>query len=165
MMRTPRDTLISWLNDAYGMEQALVPVLENHAKDARDSHPDVQAKDLEHLEQTRRHAELVRSCIERLGGDVSTTKSAMGKVAGFFQGMSTGMAPDELVKNGLSDYAAEQFEIICYKALIHAARIAGHEEIIPTLEEILREDEEMALWLNQNMPRLIDSYLLQPVEA
>ena len=31
------ELLVAWLNDAYAMEQALVPALENHAKDAKDN--------------------------------------------------------------------------------------------------------------------------------
>jgi ferritin-like metal-binding protein YciE len=48
------------------MEQAQIPVLENHAKDAADF-PEFRARDERHLEETRRHAELVRGCLERLG--------------------------------------------------------------------------------------------------
>lgn len=40
----PREMLIAWLNDAHTTEQALVPILENHARDARE-HPDIQARD------------------------------------------------------------------------------------------------------------------------
>lgn len=163
-MTTPKDTLISWLNDAHSMEKSLIQVLENHANDAKDF-PEVRSKDLEHLEQTKRHADMVRDCIERIGGNVSATKSAMGTATGFFQSMSSGIAPDEIVKNFLADYASEQFEVICYKGLIQAARSAGCDEIIPTLEQIQSEDEDMARWLDQNLHMAIDSYLAQPAGA
>jgi ferritin-like metal-binding protein YciE len=125
----------------------------------------VAAKDREHLEATQRHAELIQDCLQRVGGDISTTKSAMGTVTGYFQGVSTGMAPDELVKNFLQDYASENFEIICYRALIQAARIAGREDLIPTFEQIIREEEEMKRWLEQHIGQAIESYMLQPANA
>ena len=106
---TPQDTFISWLNDAYAMEKSLVQVLENHANDAKDF-PDIRDKDLEHMEVTQRQADTLRQCIESLGSSVSTVKAAMGTASGFFQGISTGMAADELVKNFLADYASEHFE-------------------------------------------------------
>src|SRR5206468_2373603 len=96
--RDPRETLIGWLNDAYAMEKGLVQVLENHADDVKDR-PEMYRKIAQHLEQTKMHAERVRECVERLGGSVSTVKTAMGAVSGFFQGRSTGASPDELVKN------------------------------------------------------------------
>jgi ferritin-like metal-binding protein YciE len=160
-MTTPNDTLISWLNDAYAMEQNLIQVLENHAKDARN-HPDIEAKDLEHLEATRRHAEVLRECLDQVGGSVSSAKSAMGSISGFFQGVSTGMAPDEIVKNFLADFAAEHFEIASYNALIAAARAAGRDELIPRFEEILREEQEMADWLRQRLPTVVEEYMMQP---
>lgn len=30
-----RKLMIAWLNDAYAMETALIPILENHARDAQ----------------------------------------------------------------------------------------------------------------------------------
>jgi hypothetical protein len=54
---TDRHLLIAWLNDAHGMENALVQVLEHQVKDAKD-YPQIQARIQQHLEQTRRHADL-----------------------------------------------------------------------------------------------------------
>jgi len=60
--------LIAWLNDAYGMEVGIVEVLERQAASAAD-HPQIQAGLEKHLEETRQHAELVKGCVERLGGE------------------------------------------------------------------------------------------------
>jgi ferritin-like metal-binding protein YciE len=154
----PRETLIGWLNDAYAMEKGLVQVLENHADDVKDR-PEMYRKIAQHLEQTRMHAERVRECVERLGGSVSTVKTAMGAVSGFFQGRSTGASPDELVKNALSDYAAEHFEIASYKALITAARLLGENQVVQVCETILRDEQDMANWLEQNLPNVVQEYL------
>lgn len=154
----PRETLIGWLNDAYAMEKSLVQVLENHADDVKDR-PEMYRKIAQHLEQTKMHAERVRECVERLGGSVSTVKTAMGTVTGFFQGRSTGASPDELVKNALSDYAAEHFEIASYRALITAARLLGENQVVQVCEAILRDEQDMANWLEQNLPNVVQEYL------
>jgi ferritin-like metal-binding protein YciE len=159
-MRDPRETLIGWLNDAYAMEQGLVQVLENHANDAKDM-PEAYRKLTQHLEQTRMHAERVRECVERLGGSTSTVKTAMGTVSGFFQGRSTGASPDELVKNALADYASEHLEIASYKALIVAARALGENQVVQVCEQILRDEEEMASWLERQLPMIVQDYLGQ----
>jgi ferritin-like metal-binding protein YciE len=156
--RDPRETLIGWLNDAYAMEKGLVQVLENHADDVKDR-PEMYRKIAQHLEQTKMHAERVRECVERLGGSVSTVKTAMGAVSGFFQGRSTGVSPDELVKNALSDYAAEHFEIASYRALIAAARLLGENQVVQVCEAILRDEEDMAKWLEQGLPNVVQEYL------
>jgi len=153
-----KDFVVKWLNDAYAMENALVQVLENHAKDAQD-HPQVQSRLQEHLETTRRHADRVKECIEHLGGDTSSLKTGMANIMGTLQGMSTGPAEDELVKNALSDYAAEQFEVASYRALITAAEELGDQETVRACQENLREDEEMARWLEQQLPTVVEEFL------
>jgi len=154
----PRETLIGWLNDAYAMEKGLVQVLENHANDVKDR-PEMYRRIAGHLEQTKLHAERVRECVERLGGSTSSVKTAMGAISGFFQGRSTGASPDELVKNGLSDYAAEHFEIASYKALIVAARALGENDVVQVCENILRDEQAMADWLEQQLPLIVQEYL------
>lgn len=144
------ELLLAWLNDAYAMEKAQIPILENHAKDARD-YPHIRRKDLEHLEQTKRHAELVKRCIHRLGEKPSAVKTAIGRVSGAINSVSTEPFEDELVKNFLADYTAEHLEIASYKALIVAAREANDRETARVCEKILRDEEEMADWLEKNL--------------
>jgi ferritin-like metal-binding protein YciE len=158
-----KDFVIKWLNDAYGMETALIRVLENHAKDA-EGHPQ-QPRIQEHIETTRRHAERVEECIRHLGGDTSTLKAGTAKVSGMLQGMSTGAAEDELVKNALSDYAAEQFEVASYRSLIAAAEELGDQETVSACQENLREDEEMARWLEQQLPAVTQAFLRTKAES
>jgi ferritin-like metal-binding protein YciE len=156
----PRETLMGWLNDAYAMEKGLVQVLENHANDVKDR-PEMYRRIAQHLEETKMHAERVRDCVQHLGGDVSTMKTAMGAVSGFFQGRSTGASPDELVKNALADYASEHLEIASYRALIVAARALGEQHVVQVCEGILRDEEEMARWLEQSLPTVVQEYLGQ----
>lgn len=156
------ETIINWLKDAHAMEQNLVQVLENHAKDAKD-HPQMQSKIQQHLEQTRRHAELVEGCLKRLGSSPSTMKSGMANIMGAFQGASTGVAKDELVKNALADYASEHFEIASYKSLITGAQAVGDMETARVCEQILRDEEDMAHWLEQQIPVATKDFLVREV--
>lgn len=158
-----RDTLLAWLNDAYSMEQALIPVLENHAKDAK-AFPAVQARIDDHAEETRGQLERLRQCIEQLGEKPSTVKSAMGKVFGTLHAPGTGLYNDELVKNGLMDYATEAFEIACYEALIVTAAEAGEPGIVQLCRANLQEEERMAEWLRDQLPQTVKNYL-QPAKV
>lgn len=153
-MAHDRELLIAWLNDAHAMEQAQFPVLENHAKDARD-YPEIRARDEQHLSETRRHAELIRGCLERLGERPSAAKSMLGSMMGNVQGVMTGAFEDELVKNFLMDFAAENLEIASYSAIATAARDLGEEEIALTCESIRNEEEAMATWLQQYLPSAV----------
>ncbi len=147
---TPREQFIAWLNDAHSTELALIPVLKNHANDAQD-YPEIYERNMQHLEETRRQAELLEDMITSLGGSVSTVKSAIGSLFGVGQSVSTELFQDEITKNFLSDYAAEHFEIASYKALIATAEQIGEHQVIPTLQQILREEEAMARWIEEHL--------------
>jgi ferritin-like metal-binding protein YciE len=155
---TGKDLLIVWLNDAHGMENALIQVLEHQIKDAKD-YPQVQPKLEQHLEQTRRHAQMVKDCIQTLGGHTSTVKTGMATLLGQMQALSTGAAKDEMVKNALADYAAENFEVASYTALVSAAQELNEQKTATECQQILQEDEEMARWIQQNLPTLVQQTL------
>jgi ferritin-like metal-binding protein YciE len=146
------------------METALVQVLQNHVKDAQD-HPQMHAKIQEHLDKTRQHAELVKGCIERRGGSTSALKTGMSNLMGIMQGMSTGAAEDELVKNGIADYAAENFEIASYQALITAAHDLGDEQTANVCQQILADEKDMANWLAQHLPEAVEEIIMKKAAA
>ncbi len=149
-----KDLVIAWLNDAHAMENALVQVLEHRVNDAKE-YPAIQAMDQQHLEETRRHAEQVKGCIERLGGNVSGVKSMVGTLFGTMQAPMTGLARDEMVKNALVDFAAENFEVASYRALIVAATEVGDLETAAICEQIMREDQAMADRIQQSLPGIV----------
>lgn len=142
------------------MEQSLANVLQQHVKDARDI-PEIGERLQQHLEETRRHSDRVRSCLETLGESSSAIKSAAGASIGFLQGISTGMFRDEMVKNAVTDYAMEHFEMACYSALASAADEAGFPYISQTCREIFGEEAEMADWLEEQIPEITRMYLQQ----
>jgi ferritin-like metal-binding protein YciE len=152
------DLVVAWLRDAYAMEKALVPVLENHAKDA-ERHPEVRSRLEQHTVETRRHAELVEQCLRQVGQEPSAVKNTVAKVMGTIQSVATGAFKDEEVKNALQDYATENFEIACYRALIEAARATQQTEIVRVCEQILKEEEAMARFLEQKLPTTVQDML------
>jgi ferritin-like metal-binding protein YciE len=151
---TTTDILIAWLRDAYAMEKALIPVLENHAKDAA-AYPDIRARIEQHAAETREHQRLVEQCLRQLGEEPSTTKNVMAKVMGAVQSVATGAFHDEVVKNALQDFGTENFEIACYRALAEAAGALNRPEIVTICENIRREEESMARFLEQNLPDVV----------
>ena len=148
MAEGQKDLLVSWLNDAYAMEKSLINVMEKRAKDG--THPEVQSRYRQHLEETRRHAQMVEGCVSRLGETTSTFKNVMGTLFGKQQTLGAGLFKDEQVKNALSDYAAENLEIASYKALITAAEDYGDQEIASVCRRIMEEEQRMAEWLSEH---------------
>ena len=159
-MKSPIDQLIEWLNSAYSMEVSLAQVLENHANDAEDV-PELQNRMQQHAVDTRRHAEVLVECLMVLGEKPSIAKAVMGNVMRRVQGLSTGLFNDQLVKNALADYASEHFEVACYRSLIAAADAVGQPEVAELCEQNLRDEQEMAEWLEEQIPELTRLFLQQ----
>lgn len=151
MAHNQKDTLVSWLNDAYAMEEGIVEVLERQIKHMDDM-PDAQKKVQQHLAQTRVHAEKVRGCVESLGEKVSKKKSMFANAVGAIQGMSTVPTEDKNLKNALANFGVENFEIASYLSLSTAAKDIGEMEIARVCEGIMHEEEEMAAWIKQQLP-------------
>lgn len=148
------ELLISWLNDAYAMEKGVLPALENSVKNAKEF-PELSEKIQQQVDATNRHVELVRKCVEHLGGKVSALKGGIGS---FLSKIKNIAAPagsqDELLKDALAGIGAAHFAIACYQAILAAAEHNGDEEIAETCRVILHDEEEMAQWLSGSLPLL-----------
>jgi ferritin-like metal-binding protein YciE len=155
-----KETVVTWLKDAYAMENGIVQVLEKQV-DMTAEHPEIQSGIQRHLEATRGHADTVRQCLEQLGEDPSALKSGMAKVGGMMQGIMMGMPEDSLVKAALQDYSTEHMEIASYTALIVAARDAGLTRVAEACEGILRDEKAMAEWLEIQLPLVVRTTMAQ----
>jgi ferritin-like metal-binding protein YciE len=62
---------------------------------------------------------------------------------------------DPLVKNVIAELAAEHFEVAAYTALIAAAEHAGEAEVARLCRLNRGEDEDMAEWLDAQIPIVI----------
>jgi ferritin-like metal-binding protein YciE len=161
MNDSQKEVLISWLNSAHAMEESLVKSIEQMIKDAESAgEVDMMEALEEHLEETKRHVDDVESCVNSLGGELSSGKDLVGKVSGFLQGASKGVHDDNIVKNVIEGYAAENFEIACYTSLVAAATAMGKDEIADTCSKILDDEIRMANWLMDQIPVVTEEYLM-----
>lgn len=155
-----KDMLVAWLNDAYAMEKAQIKMLEQFIKDFESQTP-IKEKLKAHLEETRQQCEDVGICIEKLGGKVSATKSALGNFAGLLQGASSGPFKDELVKNMIMIHAGEHFEHATYLAIAAAAEECGQDEVAQLCTKIVAEEKAVADWSEQILPAVASECIAQ----
>lgn len=149
----PDSTLIiPWLNDAYAMESALIQVYVNHARDAEKDHPGIHAKLQEQVEASRRHADQLKECLLRLGAAPSIIKTGLASLVGAAEALSMDVLTDEAVHNAIADYAAVHYGIASYRALVVAAEDLEDYDTAMTCRAILREEEDMARWLEMQIP-------------
>lgn len=157
-MASPKENLIVWLKDVHALEQHMIQTLERHIDAAKDQ-PGIQVRMREHLQESRRHADLIEACLARYGESIAGLKEAIGAFGGVMQGIASLPAADTVVKHALGDYAAEHFEIACYRSLITAARFMGDNETAQMCEGILRDEERMAAWFEQQIPLVTQEFM------
>jgi len=150
--------LIVWLRDAHAMEKQAEQVLSTTASRI-ENYPELKAQLERHLEQTRRQADLIHGCLKRHDGGTSTLKDTAARMVGFTQALSGLFVGDEIVKASMGSYVFEEMEIAAYKILMAAAEECGDQETKRVCESILREEEEMARWLDERLPLLTRQYL------
>ncbi len=153
-----KETYMAWLNDAHAMEVGLITMLEKQVEETKDK-PEMNARIKEHLEETKRHAELLKACVDRHGGSTSTGKDVLSQVSSTISGLGTSMMSDALVKNVHAAYAAEHFEVATYNTLKAAAAELGDVETVRVCEEILKDEERMADWLMAQLPMVVKDHL------
>ena len=158
MLLAQKAQLVSWLNDAHAMELSLEKNLEDHIRDAATI-PELRDGLEEHLLATRRHAIRITEAVHKLGGTLSQVRAVVASAMGRLEGMATALFKDELVKDVLADYAAEQFEVACYTSLIAAAQEFGEAEVAELCRKNLHEDQAMAEWLRAQIPTVTRQYL------
>lgn len=159
-MADMRENLLDWLRDAHAMEQQAEQMLKAQA--GRIEHyPVVKQRIEEHLQETLGQQELLRQCIERLGGKPSVMKDMMGKAAAFGQAAGGMVNSDEIVKGAMASYVFENLEIAMYTALIAAAQTVGDEETKRVCEQILPQEQAMAKWVLEQLPQLTEEFLVR----
>ncbi|MGV3662296.1 MAG: DUF892 family protein [Prosthecobacter sp.] len=159
-----QDELIEWLRDAYAMEKAMEVALKKQI-DNQSVSLLLREQSAVHLKETQHHSEAVAACLKRLGSETSTLKTAMAKGLEIMKGASTAFAGDHRVKDLLGMCATEHFEIACYTALRAGAARFGIFEIVETCNQIIKEEQRMADWLEANLPHVVMSYLEEAVSA
>jgi len=158
MATQAQEHLLAWLRDAHAMEEQAETLLTSQISRLKH-YPDLRRKLEEHLEETKRQAKLVDDCIQRLGGDSSAVKDAMGKMVAIGQGLSGLFVDDEVIKGSLASYTFEHMEIASYTILVAAAEACGDTTTAAICSRILKEEQAMAQWLADHTPQLVRAFL------
>lgn len=150
--------LMQWLRDAHAMEKQAETMLSG--MESRIEHyPHLRKRLAQHLKETQHQAQRLDDAIGRLGGSTSALKDTAASLTTMIQNLMTAMAGDEVMKGVLAGYTFEHYEIGSYRILVAAAHTLGDTETTRILRENLREEEDMAQWLSQNIDPLTAEYL------
>jgi ferritin-like metal-binding protein YciE len=166
---TYEQKIVQYLDEAHATEMALIRVLQSQAAMAPPG--SLRAAVLEHLEETRDHAERVRHRageLQRAGRGnplqawIGLTEAVVG------QAIALGKTPldlvrgtsveEKLLKNAKDDCATEALEIATYTSIERLAREAGDTETADLAASIAADERRMLDRLvDEEIPKLTDA--------
>jgi ferritin-like metal-binding protein YciE len=109
----------------------------------------------DHIAETERQCQRLQEILERLGEEDREPSDGPGLTLNL--GLLSGT--DSVVGQAIAAFAFENYEIGTYQSLITLAKAAGCAEALPLLDATLREEQEMARWLDQNIADLTWAHL------
>ncbi len=152
------EVLVTNLRNAHALEKQVVAVLETQLKNM-DDYPDLHARVSQHVFETREQTRRLESALELCGESPSMIKDAMLSAMGMSQSAMQGFSDDAVLKAVTADMMTEHLEIATYRTLITLAEMAGKSELLPRLEESLREEEAMAAWFDENLEPITQRFV------
>ena len=158
MANSPRENLANWLRYAHSMEVGTLDDLENLARRI-EHYPQLKARIEQHIQESHGQEQRLRELLSSMNESTSAVKETVTKIAGNVQAALGTLFADEMLKNAIAAYAFEHFEIGNYRALIATAEQVGETRAVAVLQQNLREEEEMARWLEQHLPEITRQYL------
>ncbi len=152
------ERLLHWLRDAHAMEKQAETML--HGMEERiENYPHLRKRLSQHLKETQHQAQRLDDALGRLNSSTSTIKDTAASLTTMLTNLGAALAGDEVMKGILAGYTFEHYEIGSYRILIATAESLGDRETARICRENLREEEDMAQWLSQNIDQITAEYL------
>jgi ferritin-like metal-binding protein YciE len=157
MAQMARDLLIVGLRNAHAMESQAHELMERQSERTSE-YPEVQARLRQHLQETKQQMQRLKDCLRQCGETESAMKDAALSVGANLAAMAHSFAGDEILKNTFANNGFEHNEIAAYKSLLPLCKSAGVDLSAP-LQQSLREEEEMAKWIDSHVEDVTLQYL------
>ena len=147
---TGREFFVTGLRNQHAVENQAVELLQRQV-DRLQNYPEMVARMQQHITESQSQAQRIEELLSRLGKSHSTLKDTMMSFMGNMAALAHTPAQDEVIKNTFANFAFEHFEIASYKSLISVAEAIGQSGAVSALTTSLREEEDMAQWIDEHI--------------
>ena len=163
--------LVEYLNEMLSVENAAIDRIQSRIEEC----PIQEAKSRlqQHLEETRGQQGRLQEIIAKYGGTPTSSKAHLSTpkppstelmkktikdTVKSVTGDTNNPLPEEMeLIRTKEDVILENAEIIGYKMVMQIAERTGAQEIIPTLQQNMREEQSMADWIVTHTPAMLDN--------
>lgn len=133
-----------YLHEVYALERKMESVWEERIAKIPAGYTNISDYLQGYVYQKKQHISALKDCLRRLSPD-DAQKSTQD--AQYIADIGLQMAADNINSDAFCNTALERFETAIYRRIIDCARQAGQDDIAEVCETILRQEEEVARWL------------------
>lgn len=162
--------LVEYFNECLSVENAAIDRLQTRIQECplQEGRQRLQ----QHLEETRGHQNRLQDIITKYGGSptdakahlstpkppaIELMKKALKDTVKSVKGDSDNPLPEEMeLIRTKEDAILEHAEIIGYRMVMQLAERAGAQDVVPLLQQNLKDEESMANWIMDNTPVMLD---------
>lgn len=152
-----QEIFVTGLRNAHAMENQALSIMTPQVSRI-ENYPEVAARLEQHIEETNGQIARLDEILAGLGESSSTIKDTALSFMGTMAALGHTVAPDEILKNSMANFAFENFEIAAYTSLLTLAEAGGETRILSALEQNLAEERAMAEWLEEHLPAVTLRY-------
>ena len=157
---TVMEVYLTGLRNQHAVETQAIGTIQNQLG-RMEPYPDLHAKMQQDKEQSTTQAARLDDLLAKHGTSKSLAKEAVTGAVATVAGFAHLGAGDEVLKNVLAAVGFKAYEIGSYKVLLTLAEAAGAAADVPTLEQSMKEEQEMGDWLGSHIPNFVHAYLAQ----
>ncbi len=155
---TTQSIFITALKNTHALEQEALQIMERQIE-RLEKYPEMADMLRRHIGETEQQRVRIEEALHIFGEDRSMLKEAVMGFMGNMAAIAHAPAGDEILKNTFANHAFENYEIAAYKSLIAITEAAGHGKLITGFQQSLREEEQMARWIFDNVETITRKYL------
>lgn len=148
-----RDIFITGLRNAHAMENQALAIMRPQLSRI-ENYPEVAARLEEHIGETEGQLARLDELLDAMDEDSSTIKDTALSLMGSVAAIGHAVTGDEIIKNSLANFAFENYEIAAYNSLLTIAEAGQFNKALDFLQLNLNEEEAMADWLRENLPKV-----------
>ena len=114
----------------------------------------------QHVVETEEQIRRIDEILHSFGEDRSLLKDTVTQLMGNLAAIAHVPMADEILKDTFANHAFENFEIAAYTSLIAMAEATGHNQVVPALQQTLKEEQKTAQLIHDQIEPITRRYLM-----
>jgi ferritin-like metal-binding protein YciE len=156
---TAHSIFITGLVNAHALEKQAMQIM-NRQLERLDRYPEMEQILRQHATETEEQIRRLDEILHSFGEDRSLLKDTVTQLMGNLAAIAHVPMADEILKDTFANHAFENFEIAAYKSLIAMAEATGHNQVLPALQQTLREEQKTAQLIHDQIEPITRRYLM-----